>query len=76
MKLFKFAVLAAALFASGCANEYGMAWQRMDGRPIDGSFDSAIAQCRRVASDYDEGAVAAMRRCMSRRGYVWAPTSG
>ncbi|MBX9592167.1 MAG: hypothetical protein K2X43_22980 [Hyphomonadaceae bacterium] len=53
-----------------------MAWQRADGRPVDASFDGAIAQCRRVASDYDDGAVAAMRRCMGKRGYVWASTAG
>jgi len=69
MKLLKIAALAAAVLSGGCATE--MAWQRIDGRPIDRSFDWAVTECRRYATQYDEE-VEAMHRCMHRRGYVWA----
>lgn len=65
----KVAALLAALLSSGCATE--MAWQRVDGRPVDRSFRWAAAECRGRAEHYEEAAVEAMKRCMYRRGYVW-----
>ena len=68
MRLLKFAVLGAALLVAGCAGgEYR--WQRADGGPLGESFQWAISECRRVADRQDEEV---MRRCMYRRGYVWA----
>jgi len=72
MKLLTVAALSAAVLIGGCANNYGARWQRADGGPVGESFDWAMSRCRRVASDRDEGAVHAMRRCMARFGYVWA----
>ena len=48
-----------------------MAWQRVDGRPVDQGFRYAAAECRGRAENYEEAAVEAMKRCMYRRGYVW-----
>ena len=53
-----------------------MAWQRMDGGPVYGyGFERAMGECRGRARDHDEAAAHVMRRCMARRGYVWAPAS-
>jgi hypothetical protein len=67
MRLLKFGVLCAALLVAGCASDYR--WQRRDGGPLGESFQWAIGECRRVADRQDEEV---MRRCMYRRGYVWA----
>lgn len=69
MKRMKIAALSAALLSSGCATE--MAWQRVDGQPVDRGFKYAASECRGRAQHYDEAAVEAMKRCMYRRGYVW-----
>jgi hypothetical protein len=69
MKVMKIAAFSAALLASGCASE--MAWQRVDGRPVDQGFRYAAAECRGRAEHHEEAAVEAMKRCMYRRGYVW-----
>jgi hypothetical protein len=69
MKAMKIAALSAALLASGCATE--MAWQRIDGQPVDYGFRHAAAECRGRAEHYEDAAVEAMKRCMYRRGYVW-----
>ena len=78
MKVFKATVLGVALFAGGCAGGGGqMAWQRVDGRPVNPwAFDRAMAECRSRAHHRDEGAVQVMQRCMERRGYVWAEAYG
>jgi hypothetical protein len=69
MKLLKIAALfAAALLSSGCAQPE---WRRVDGRPVDESFDWAVRECRGRATERDY-AVEAMKRCMYRRGYVWS----
>jgi hypothetical protein len=67
MRLVKYAVLSAALLAAGCASDYS--WQRRDGGPLGEDFQWAISECRRIADRYDEEV---MRRCMYRRGYIWA----
>lgn len=71
MRLLKSMALAAAVFSSGCATQ--MAWQRTDGGRVHGwAFQRAISECRGRAWDRDEAAVEVMRRCMARRGFVWA----
>jgi hypothetical protein len=67
MRLLKFAVLSAALLAAGCASDYS--WQRRDGGRLGEDFQWAISECRRISGRADEEV---MRRCMYRRGYVWA----
>jgi hypothetical protein len=69
MKLLKIAALSAALLAGGCATE--LAWQRVDGRPLDSSFAWAAAHCRERARDAWGDRHEAMLRCMERHGYVW-----
>lgn len=54
-----------------------MAWQRLDGRPVNPwAFERAMAECRSRAYDRDEAAVQVMQRCMARRGYVWGEAYG
>jgi hypothetical protein len=67
MRLLKLAVVSAALLVAGCASDYS--WQRRDGRPLGEEFQWAISDCRRVSGRHDEEI---MRRCMHRRGFVWA----
>jgi hypothetical protein len=72
MKLLKIATLSATLLAAGgCAGE--MAWQRVDGGPINKrAFAWAAAECReRAREEYGHDATERMQRCMQRRGYVW-----
>jgi hypothetical protein len=74
MKSLKTAAICAALLGSGCAGE--MAWQRLDGRPVDSSFGWAVSHCRERAREYrGEGASEIMRGCMRRHGYVWTAVS-
>jgi hypothetical protein len=70
MKLLTVAALSVAVLSSGCATQ--MSWQRTDGRPVDGYFNQAHAECRYRTQDREEEAVSSMKRCMARRGYVWA----
>ena len=70
MRLLKFAVVSAALLAGACASDYS--WQRRDGGRLGEDFQWAISECRRVAERSDADV---MRRCMYRRGYVWAQNS-
>ena len=71
MKFLTVAALSAAVFSSGCGSTQ-MSWQRTDGRPVDGYFNQAHAECRHRTQEREEEAVASMKRCMARRGYVWA----
>ena len=70
MRLLKFAVVCAALLVAGCASDYS--WQRRDGGRLGEDFQWAVSECRRIASRNDEEI---MRRCMYRRGYIWAQNS-
>jgi hypothetical protein len=74
MKIMRIAALSAAVVSSGCATE--MAWQRVDGQPVDRGFRYAAAECRGRAQHHEEEAVEAMKRCMYRRGYVWTAVYG
>jgi hypothetical protein len=67
MRLLKLAVVCAAFLVAGCASDYS--WQRRDGGRLGEDFQWSISECRRIAGRNDEEI---MRRCMHRRGYVWA----
>lgn len=71
MKLYKFAVVGGALFASACGTGE-MAWQRLDGRQLhQHQFRHAMHACRERAWVGYEPSMERMKHCMAHKGYVW-----